>query len=63
MSGCEFTGDQSEALLWTIKGAEIFYSLKELNLMESIDFSSDFTVNNLALILAKAPKIKVVNIE
>ena len=49
-------------MLRTITKYEIFNSLTKIQLEESVEFDSDESIKHLALILAKAPKIKHVDV-
>ena len=49
-----FSAKQTEALLKTITEAKMFRRLTNLNLLRAANFTSDESVNYLALILAKA---------
>ena len=62
MTFSNFTTEETENLLKTITEAEIFDSLKYLNLSASTEFSSDQSVRYLALLLAKAKNLKLVDI-
>ena len=62
LGGSEFSSEQTEELLRKITEAELFKSLVSLNLWRSANFSSDETVSLLALLLAKAPSLKQVDV-
>ena len=62
LDNCQFDSDQTEKLLRTLTENGIFNSLTTLRLCDSTEFDSDESVRLLALILAKAPKLKYVDV-